>query len=74
MLPAKMWAQLPKLQEMVDKDPDIFFSADHPVYGLEDIAFITTRQALDKLVSVNLACQANTEPAVSATFDRKPEQ
>jgi hypothetical protein len=74
MLPPKLWSELPKIQALVDAAPNTFLSSDHPVYGLQDLAFVTTRFALEQLLSVDLGCSSQTEPAEQASFDRKPEQ
>jgi hypothetical protein len=51
-----LMANLHGLAAVFKKNPDAFFTSYHPVWGLNDIVFITTRQVMDKLVRIDMNC------------------
>ena len=44
------------MQAELDKNPNTLFTSYHPVWGLQDISFVTSRRVMDKLTSINVSC------------------
>jgi hypothetical protein len=44
------------LAAVFKENPNAFFTTYHPVWGLQDIVFITTRQVMDKIVRIDMNC------------------
>ena len=69
---SETWHGHETLQRIASREPNAFWTSFHPVWGLQDITFITTKRILDRLTRIDAECLMKNRK--DSTHVVKPEQ
>jgi hypothetical protein len=70
---------LHKIQEELKRQPNALWTSWHPVWGLQDIGWVTTRQVMDLLTHIDMdkmlkKFESKADASGSFEVDKVPEQ
>ena len=73
----RLWNDLPwhvpKLQAVLNADPNVIFMSAQRERGVSDMAFASSRQVFDRLTAINQTCMLNNSTYLHGTSNVVPE-